>query len=181
MNHQSKKIAFLGLSAAAALILSYVENMLPPLSSLTPGIKLGLSNTVIIFVLYSFGVRDALSVSFVRIASISLLFGNTVLFAYSASGALLSIITMAILKKTKLFSAVGVSVAGGIAHNLGQILMAMLLLNSSELLYYMLILTVTGTVAGIFVGLCAVWMIRRIALPQNDKYKSKEQLTKQHI
>ncbi len=166
MNYRSKKIAFLGLCTAAALVLSYIENILPPLFVSIPGIKLGLPNIVIIFILYGFGIREASLVSFIRIVSISLLFGNPLLFAYSLSGAILSMLVMAVLRRLDLFSMVGVSVAGGISHNAGQILMAMLLLETSELGYYMLVLALTGTIAGIFVGLCGALLIKRIPLPK---------------
>ncbi|MBP3699611.1 MAG: Gx transporter family protein [Oscillospiraceae bacterium] len=162
MRRPAKKIAFLGLCTAVALVFAYVEALLPPLYSAVPGIKLGLPNIAIIFVLYRFGFKAAAAVSFVRIAAVALLFGNPMTFAYSFAGAVLSLLAMAILRKTDLLSAVGVSVAGGVLHNVGQILMAMLLLGTAELGYYLIVLAVTGTVSGIFVGLCGSFAIKRI-------------------
>lgn len=157
-----QKTAFTGLATALALLLSYVEFLLPPLFVALPGIKIGLPNVVILYVLYCIGLRYAILVSFVRICVSSMLFGNVMTLAYSLAGAFLSLLVMAILKKTDKLSAVGVSVAGGVAHNLGQILVAMVLLDTPQIAFYMLALTVTGTVAGIFIGLCGAFLVKRI-------------------
>lgn len=163
MRHSSRKIAFLGVTTAVALVFAYLESLLPPLMAAVPGIKLGLPNIVIIFILYRFGVKEAAAVSFVRIAAVSLLFGNPMTFAYSVAGGFLSLAAMALLRKLDFLSLVGVSVAGGVLHNVGQILMAMLLLGTAELGYYLIILAVTGTVSGIFVGLCGSFAVKRFA------------------
>ena len=162
MRHPAKKIAFLGLCTSVALVLAYIESLLPPLFAAVPGIKLGLPNIAIIFLLYRFGVKEAAAVSFVRIVAVSLLFGNPMTFAYSMAGGFLSLSAMAILRKLDFLSVVGVSVAGGVLHNVGQILMAMLLLDTAELGYYLIVLTVTGTVSGVFVGLCGAFGVKRI-------------------
>ena len=164
MKPSTKKVAVLGLCTSLAMILAYVEVLLPPLFSAIPGIKLGLPNIVIIFVLYKFGVIDAATVSFIRVAAVALLFGNPMTFAYSFAGALLSITVMAILKKTNLLSTVGVSVAGGVFHNVGQILMAMLVLGTAELGYYLIVLAITGTISGIFIGHCGGFAVKRVKL-----------------
>ena len=121
---------FLALLATVSIILSYVESLLPPLWAAVPGIKLGLPNIIILSVLYSFGLGDAAMVSLVRITVAALLFGKPLTLAYSAAGAVLSLLMMALFKRLNLFSAVGVSVVGGIAHNLGQILLAMVILET---------------------------------------------------
>ena len=162
-NSSTKSIAFLGISASVALLLSYIEFLLPPLFAAVPGIKIGLPNVIIIFVLYAVGVKAAAGVSFVRLCVSSLLFGNPVMFAYSAAGAVLSFLVMIILKKTDKLSAVGVSVAGGVSHNMGQILVATLLLNTPQIAYYMIVLTVTGTVSGVFIGLCGAYLVKRLS------------------
>ena len=164
MRKTSRQLAYLGLCTAVALILAYVEVLLPPLTSAVPGIKLGLPNIAIIFVLYRYGVRYAAMVSFVRIAVVSILFGNPMTFAYSAAGAALSLLVMAILRRMDVLSTVGVSVAGGVFHNVGQILMAMWLLGTAELGYYLIVLAITGTVSGIFVGLCGGMAVKRIPM-----------------
>ncbi len=162
MGRSAKKIAFLGLFTAIALVLAYVEVLLPPLFTAVPGIKLGLPNIAIIFILYRMGIKEAAAVSFVRIVAVSLLFGNPMTFAYSMAGGALSLGAMALLRKLDFFSTVGVSVAGGVLHNVGQILMAMLLLDTAELAYYLIVLAVTGTVSGIFIGLCGNFAVKRI-------------------
>jgi heptaprenyl diphosphate synthase len=162
MKHQSKKIAFLGLCAGVALVLAYVEALLPPLYAAVPGIKLGLPNIAIIFILYRFGLREAAVVSFIRIVAVALLFGNPMTFAYSVAGAFLSLLVMTILRKLDLFSIVGVSVAGAVFHNVGQILTAMVLLGTAELGYYLIVLAITGTISGILVGLCGAMAVKRV-------------------
>ena len=162
MRHQARKIAFLGLCTAVAMVFAWVESLLPPIVAAVPGIKLGLPNIVIIFVLYRFVWKEAAAVSFVRIVAVSLLFGNPMTLAYSLAGGFLSLLVMTLLRKADLLSTVGVSVAGGVFHNVGQILMAMLLMGTAELGYYLIVLAVTGTVSGIFVGLCGCFAVRRV-------------------
>ena len=162
MKNAAKKTAFLGLCTALALVLAYVESLLPPLSAAIPGIKMGLPNIVIIFMLYRYGVKEAAVVSFVRVVAVVLLFGNMMGFAYSMAGAVLSLLGMLLLKKLDFLSVVGVSVAGGVLHNVGQIIMAMFLLGTAELGYYLVVLAVTGTVSGVLIGISGSVMINRI-------------------
>ncbi len=161
---QIRKLTLLSVLTAAALILSYAESVLPPLFPSVPGIKVGLPNIVIIFVLYRMDVRSAISVSLVRICIAALLFGSPLSFIYSLAGAFLSLTVMALLKKLNILSTVGVSIAGGILHNMGQILAAMLLLQTVQIGYYFLILAMTGTVSGLFIGLCGAFMIARFPI-----------------
>ncbi len=162
MGKKTVRLALLGLSTSVALILSYIEFLLPPLFTAVPGIKIGLANVIIIFLLYRLDFLSAATVSLVRVCLSSLLFGSVMTFAYSIAGAVMSLAVMVLMKRCALFSTVGVSIAGGVSHNLGQILMAMLLLNTRELIYYMVVLAVTGTVSGIFIGLAASLLIKRI-------------------
>ena len=162
MSGKTRKITLLSLCVSVAMILSYVEFLLPPIWSAVPGIKLGLANIMIIFVLFRFGSADAALVSVLRLVLSSLLFGSVMTFAYSAAGAILSLSVMVILKKCGFFSTVGVSIGGGVFHNLGQVLMAILLLGTREIGYYMIVLTVTGTVSGIFVGICGALMLKYV-------------------
>ena len=164
MKKRTQKLALLGLFTAIAMVLAWVEVLLPPLFTAVPGIKLGLPNIVIIFVLYRMGVKEAAAVSLVRMVAVALLFGNPMTFAYSLAGGALSLAAMAILRRLDFFSIIGVSVAGGVLHNVGQILLAMFVLRTAELGYYMVILAVTGTVAGIFIGLCGGFAVKRIRL-----------------
>jgi heptaprenyl diphosphate synthase len=157
-----RKLALLSVLTALALILSYVEAILPPIFSAVPGIKLGFPNILIIFILYRMGLPEAAAVSFIRITLSSLLFGTPLTFVYSVAGAFLSLLVMTVLKKTDLLSTAGVSIAGGVFHNLGQILVAMALLGTAEIGYYMVVLAVTGILAGLFTGLCGAFLIGRL-------------------
>ena len=162
MRPATKKIAVLGLCTAVALILAYVESMLPPLFHAVPGIKIGLPNIIIVFVLYRFGLKEAAVVSLIRMLAVSFMFGNMMALVYSLAGAVLSMLAMVVLKRLNILSVVGVSVAGGVFHNVGQILAAMILLGTAELGYYLIVLAITGTVSGIFVGLCGAIIVKRI-------------------
>ena len=153
MRKRTQKLTLLGVLAAMALILSYAEAMLPPIWAAVPGIKIGLPNVLIIFVLYKFGLKEAAAVSLVRILISAMLFGSVMTLAYSLAGGALSLVLMAILKKIGIFSTVGVSVVGGIAHNFAQILVAVALLGNWQIGYYMAILVFSGTIAGILVGI----------------------------
>ena len=162
MRPSTKKIAMLGLCTAVALVLAYIESILPPVFHAVPGIKIGLPNIIIIFILYRYGLKEAAVVSLVRMVAVSFMFGNLMALIYSFAGGFLSMLVMVLLKKSKLLSVVGVSVAGGVFHNVGQILMAMLFLGTTELGYYLIVLTVTGILSGIFVGLCGAIIVKRI-------------------
>lgn len=159
---KTKKLTFLALSICLALILSYIEAILPPLSAQVPGIKMGLCNIIIVFVLYRYSIKEAAVVSIIRLVLSTLLFSNPVTFIYGAAGAVLSLAVMALLKKLGFLSTVGVSVVGAVCHNLGQIIVAMLFLKTVEIGYYMIVLTLTGTIAGILIGLCAAYLVKAL-------------------
>lgn len=161
MKKHIRKTAVLSILTTVALVLSYVEAILPPIWAAVPGIKIGLPNIIIIFILYKTGLKDAITVSAIRLFLVALLFGNAMTLLYSAAGAALSIALMTVCKKLNLFSMVGVSIVGGVAHNLGQILVAMAIFETSQIGYYMLVLAVTGTLAGVFVGVAASIILKR--------------------
>ena len=165
MLNKPKNLAFIGVCTALAMVLSYVEVMLPPIFPSIPGIKIGLPNIIIVFLLYRRGHFFAAAVSLLRVTMVSMLFGNMMAFMYSLAGAALSLLIMILLRRLHFLSTVGVSVAGGVSHNVGQIFMAMLLLETAELGYYLVILIITGTISGVLIGLCAATLIKRI--PQN--------------
>ena len=169
MSSKAKKTALLGVLTSVALVLSYLESILPPIWAAVPGIKVGLPNVVIIFLLYKFGVKEAAIVSFIRLFIVALLFGNVMTLAYSFAGALLSIVLMAICKKTQVFSVVGTSIVGGVAHNLGQILVAIFLFDTVQIGYYMIVLAITGTIAGVFIGLAGALLLKRLDKSNNQK------------
>lgn len=159
---KTKKLTSLALCACVALILSYIESLLPPLFSAVQGVKMGLANIMIIFALYRYGWRAAGAVSITRIVLSALLFGNAWSLAYSICGGALSLLLMALLKKTDRFSYVGVSIVGGISHNAGQVLLAMIALKTREIGFYMIILSFSGIVSGILVGLAAALMLKYV-------------------
>ena len=164
MRKETRKIALLGVLTSVALVLSYLEAMLPPISTAVPGIKMGLPNIIIIFVLYKFGLKEAVTVSIIRVFIVALLFGNVMTLAYSVVGAVLSIALMTIMLKLDWFSTIGVSVVGGISHNLGQILVAIFLFDTIQIGYYMIVLAVTGTIAGVIIGIIASVLIKRLSV-----------------
>ncbi len=150
----------LGLTIALAMIMSYIE-VLVPLSFAVPGIKMGLANIVIIFVLYKIGIKEAVIVSLIRVFLVSMLFSGIMAMAYSISGAVLSLSVMWILKKTDKFSFVGVSIAGGIMHNIGQIIMAMIILGTEQIAIYLPVLIITGTATGVVIGIVSGLVVNR--------------------
>lgn len=147
----SKRVARYALLIALAMALSWLESLVP-LSMAAPGMKLGLTNIVVVFALYRISLRDAAVLSLVRVLLVSMTFGNAYSFAYSLAGAVLSLTVMAVLKRTGKFSILGVSIAGGLGHNLGQIAVAMAVLGTARLAWYLPALLVSGTLAGAAVG-----------------------------
>ncbi len=157
---KTKKLTTLGLCVALALILSYVESLLPPLMAV-PGVKVGLPNLVILFLLYRYGWKEAAAVSGIRLLLTAALFTGFAAFFYGLAGATLSLVGSALLKRTGRFSPLGVSAAGGVLHNLGQIALAALILDSGYIFAYLPVLLLSGTVAGALVGGLAGILIRR--------------------
>lgn len=157
---KTRKITTLGLSVALALILSYVESLLPPLMAV-PGVKVGLPNIVILFLLWRYGWKEAAAVSGLRLLLTAALFTGFAAFFYGLSGAVLSLLGSALLKRSGRFSPLGVSAAGGVLHNLGQIALAALVLDSGYVFTYLPVLLLSGTVAGALVGLLAGILIQR--------------------
>ena len=149
------------MTVAVAMILSFVESQIPAFIAV-PGVKVGLANLAVIFALFAFGVREAFAVSLVRVFLLSLLFGNAVGWIYSVAGALLSLLVMLALRATGKFSVLGISVAGGVSHNVGQILAAMVVLRSEGVLYYLPPLLLSGTVAGAVIGIASALLIDRL-------------------
>lgn len=158
---KTKKIALLGISLSLAMILSFVESLIPPLVAV-PGIKIGLANLVVVFLLYQAGVKYAAAVSLVRVILSSMLFGNLQVLVFSFAGAFLSIVGMAIMKKTNLFSIITVSVCGGILHNIGQIIVAAVWTSTPEVVYYLPVLLVSGTLAGILIGIVSGIVVKKL-------------------
>ena len=160
MKHKNiRTLAILGLCCAAAMILSYVESFIP---FGVPGLKVGLPNIVILFIIYKSGWKSAAAVSLVRCTLTALLFGTVMSLAYSLAGGALSIAVMALLKKWDKFSHVGVSIAGGITHNAGQIAVAIAVTGVDEIAYYMPVLAFGGTLAGVVIGVAGAVLLGRL-------------------
>ena len=156
-----KKTAVLGVCIALAMIFSYIELQIPSFVAI-PGIKLGLPNIVIIIALYKFGWKEAVIINILRVLIVSVLFGTVLSLLYSIAGAVISLTILIILKKLSIFSTVLVSVFGAICHNIGQIAVAIFVLDTSELLYYLPVLLITGTVSGILIGLIGANVVKKL-------------------
>ena len=158
---KTKKIAVLALAIALAMILAFVESQIPAFVAI-PGVKIGLANIAVVFVLYKLGWKEAVLISLVRVFMVSVLFGTAVSLFYSVAGAVLSLTGMVLLRKTGLFSTVAVSVTGGVLHNVGQILMACLLLETNVIVYYLPFLILSGVIAGVVIGVVSAIMVNRV-------------------
>lgn len=155
------KLTLSALFCTVALILSYIESLIPPFFAV-PGIKLGLSNIISVYLLYTLGFKYALTVALLRVALSSLLFGTTLTLAYSLSGALLSLLLMYLFKKLSLFSEVGVSIIGGISHNAAQIGVAIIIMQTNQIVYYLPPLLVSGTITGAVIGIGGALLIKKL-------------------
>lgn len=155
-----KKVANYGVLVTLALVASYVETLIP-ISLGVPGAKIGLANLITIVALFLMGWKDAFAISIIRIVLAGFLFGNLFAIFYSLAGALLSLLIMMLLKKLE-FGTVAVSCAGGVAHNIGQISFAVLLVENSRLFYYLPVLLIAGVLAGIVIGIIGGELIKRL-------------------
>lgn len=157
---KAKKTAFLGLAIALAMIFSFVESQIPALVAM-PGIKVGLPNLVMVFLLYRIGWKETVVVSIIRIFLTSLLFGNMQTLTFSIAGAILSLAGMILLKKTNWFSCITVSIVGGLLHNIGQIIAACLWTQTAQIAFYLPVLLISGTVAGTIIGIASGIIVKR--------------------
>ena len=157
---KTKKVAFLSMCISLSMILSFVESQIPPLMAV-PGVKMGLPNIVMVFMLYKIGAKETAIVSIIRVILVSFLFSIPTL-PYSLAGAVLSLVGMILLKKFTKSSTIVVSVAGGILHNIGQIVVACIVTSTPQIAYYLPVLLITGTIAGVLIGLCAAMILKRL-------------------
>ena len=157
----ARRVALTGLLAALALIFSYVE-VLVPFNAGVPGIKLGLANLVPLIILYRLDARYAFAANLIRVFLAGLLFSGMFAALYSLAGSVTSFIVMYLLKKTRLFSVIGVSTAGGVFHNIGQLCVAILAVSGPQLIHYLPVLIISGMIAGIIVGIGASILLDRI-------------------
>lgn len=157
----NQKTAYLGLFAALAIIFGYVESLVPIFAGI-PGIKLGLANLAVLFILERYSYQEAALVSLIRILVLGFLFGNLFSILYSLAGASLSLTVMTLLKSRSDFSLYGISIAGGVTHNVGQLLVAMCIMESTSLLYYGPALLISGVITGLIIGWLTTEVSKRI-------------------
>ena len=157
----TKTVAMLAMMIAIALIFSYVEALIP-INFGVPGIKLGLANLAIVAALYLMGGKYALVISVARIILSGFLFGNMASIIYSLAGGLLSLAVMALLKKMKKLPILTVSVAGGICHNVGQLIVAMLVVENASLVFYLPVLLIAGFLTGLLIGVVSQVILPRL-------------------
>lgn len=158
---QSRQIAIRGVLVATALVLSWIEFQFTAWIPF-PGMKLGLTNLVVLVALYRLGNRDAMMLNLLRIFLVALSFGNGYALMYSLAGGMLSTTLMMLLKKTSLFGVSGISIIGGVSHNTGQILVAALVLQTSQISYYLPILWIGGVASGLAIGWIGSEIIKRM-------------------
>lgn len=144
----SKKISYIAILSALAIVFGYIESLFP--AAPIPGIKLGLSNIVILFAIYRMNKSSAFFIMLIKVIVTSLLFSGLNIFFYSLSGGLFSLLAMMGFKKT--FSIIGVSMIGGVFHNIGQLLVAALVLYTSAVFVYLPALLISGLIVGFITG-----------------------------
>lgn len=166
------RTAYFGVFTALALILSYVETLIP-ISFGVPGIKLGLANLVIVIVLYTYGGREALLLSVTRILLSGFLFGSLSMIFYSLAGGVLSLAVMVFLRRLGGFSVQGISMAGGVFHNIGQLLLAMVVVETYQVGYYVPILLISGLVTGMVIGVISGEVLKRTTFLKKQEEKEK--------
>ena len=166
------RTAYFGVFTALALILSYVETLIP-ISFGVPGIKLGLANLVIVLVLYTYGGREALLLSVTRILLSGFLFGSLSMIFYSLAGGVLSLAVMVFLRRLGGFSVQGISMAGGVFHNIGQLLLAMVVVETYQVGYYVPVLLISGLVTGLVIGVISGEVLKRTTFLKKQEEKEK--------
>lgn len=154
------KVAVFGVFTSLALILSYVE-LLIPINFGIPVMKLGLANLLVVILLYKGCPRDALLLSVIRILLSGLIFGNMFSIFYSLGGGLLSLAVMVLLKKTGQFTVAGISIGGGASHNVGQLLVAMFVVQTYQVGYYLPVLLIAGVITGAVIGILSAEVLKR--------------------
>jgi len=163
MMSKNKKMVLLALFVAQALVLSIVESFIPVPVGI-PGVKLGLANIITMVVIMFFGLKEGLAVVIIRCLLSSLFAGGPMIFLFSVAGGVLSALVMYFLhsRLSRLFSTIGISIAGAVAHNIGQILIALVTLQTLSVLSYLPVLMISGIIMGCFVGLCSMFLSRTL-------------------
>ena len=159
----AKKVSLYGILVSLAFIASYIE-VLIPFNFHIPGMKLGLANIAVLVALYTGGAQAGLTVSIIRIILVGLTFGNPYSAIYGLSGGVLSLAVMIFLKRTDFFGMMGVSMAGGVAHNIGQLVCAMILLKLPAVFTYLSYLILVGTITGALIGIIDEEVLKRLKI-----------------
>lgn len=163
MRNKTEKIAIFGMLTALAFIFSYLEHLVPLSAAAPPGVKIGIANIVVMIALYLLGTKDAFIISIVRVVLVGFTFGNLYSMLYSLAGGLLSLGVMVLMKRSGKFGIPGVSVVGGILHNIGQIVVAVLTMDGNTNLFMLFpMYAVSGTAGGIVVGVLAAIVIKHL-------------------
>ena len=155
------RAAYFGVFTALALIFSYVETLIPIHFGI-PGVKLGLANLAIVIILYKTDFKEALLLSVTRVILAGFIFGSLFSILYSMAGGVLSLIVMTVMKQRKSFSIIGVSIAGGVSHNIGQLVVAMLVVETYRVGYYLPVLLIAGVLTGFVIGIISGEVLKRI-------------------
>lgn len=155
------KVAYFGVFTALALIFSYVETLIP-INFGIPGVKLGLANLIIVIALYKMRLREVYLLSIIRVLLSGFIFGNYFSIIYSLAGGLLSLTVMAVFKRKDGFSIMGISIAGGVFHNVGQLIVAMLVVETFSVAYYVPVLLIAGMITGLLIGIVSNEMLKRL-------------------
>lgn len=159
MNKKTQRIAVIGVISAFAIILSYIESLIS-FNFFVPGVKLGLANLAVVMVMYIFGNREAIIVNLIRILIVGLLFTNLFSILFSIAGAVISFLLMVLAKRTGKLSVMGVSVIGGVSHNIGQIIVAAFVVETYSVIYYVPVLIVAGVVTGMINGIVSETLVK---------------------
>lgn len=157
---RTKNITIISMLTAISVVISIIESYFVFIGNIVPGLKLGLANIVIIFALYRYNFKTAISISLVRVFIVALIrTGFGINFFFSLVGAIFSIVSMVIVKKTKL-SVIGVSIIGSICHSIGQVFIGMLILDNYNVIYYLPYLLLFSVPTGIFIGIIAKRLLK---------------------
>ena len=156
------RVAYFGVFTALALIFSYVETLIP-INFGIPGIKLGLANLIIVVALYKLELKEVYMLAIVRVLLSGFIFGNYFSIIYSLAGGLLSLSVMALLKKQGGFSVIGISMAGGVFHNVGQMIVAVFVVETFSISYYLPVLLIAGMITGLVIGVVGEEILKRLA------------------
>ncbi len=162
MQRRKSRVAYFGVFTALALIFSYVESLIP-INFGIPGIKLGIANLITILALFKMSVKDTYLISITRVILSGFMFGNLFAILYSLAGGLLSLTMMLLFKNSGKFSLYGISMAGGVFHNVGQLIMAMLVVESVTIAGYLPMLLVAGLITGLVIGIVSNEMLKRLS------------------